>query len=211
MPSNDPRLFPGRFVLEWAIRETEELGELLRSRPDPDRLRLLATPVALGAITNYRMALEHVAQDVARAACPDARPERVSFPVAIDPYAFRSMMVTRFPGLRVNQPSLYGLFRTAQGYRPGSDRWLPVLHGLWNRTIPIEVRSEGGAGDGRASGGPAEAAGEATDTLFAGELEPLEDLLRRIGARETDLVDRFDEALRRMPVDPERGDRRPKR
>ena len=190
-PDRNP-LYPARFVLQWAVKETERLSEAVATAPPALELEGRLVPIAHGIIGNLRMALEHVAHEAARSACPDARPERVSFPVAVDGWAFRSMMDTRFPGLRVNHPALWGCFRDVQSYRPGNSRWLTSLHGLWNRTIPISVRREspGGVPAGRAGAPPSEEIG--APTLCYGRGRPLLDLLVEAGIAERDVIGRVE-------------------
>lgn len=190
---HENRFYPARFVLQWATREAEELAEWLDTSPPESEVRRRAVLTAAGVLSNYRIALEHVAFEVARAACPDASPERVSFPVAQDAYAFRSMMVTRFPALRMNHPKVWNVFRDAQSFRPGAGDWLPMLHGLWNRTVPIEVAFHGT--EPVATGRPPATVRVGRAYLAYAGQRPLLELLPEIDRNARRLIGRFESTL----------------
>lgn len=210
-PPERARFYPARFVLAWANHETAELRELADRGFEGREVQGRALQSATGAIANYRIALEHIAHEVARGACPDSQPERVSFPVAIDAFAFRSMMVTRFPGLRVSHPKIWSIFRGAQGFAAGGDPWLLELHGLWNRSIPITVRNARGAEPPRGRAGAAPSGASELWLAYRGG-RPVLDLLERIGPLELQIIDRLEVAMAGLeppefPVD--RRHRRP--
>lgn len=147
-PSSGPheRFYPSRLLLQWSetqLRELEEFGRSGLARVSVER-RL--RPLAHSAIANLRATLEQVALETAAEACPNYRAERVGFPIARDAVTFRSMMLTRFPGLRTNRPAVWRVLSAQQVYANGGDAWLETLHGLWNRKIPVEDRAPGPTG-----------------------------------------------------------------
>lgn len=200
MAASEGRFYPARFVAHWAGRQTEELEGLLEGARSERVVRGEGLPLALGIVANYRMALEHVAQEVARLACPFAHPERVSFPVAEDPVGFRSMMLFRFPGLRPGFPKAWSAIREVQPYRPGNDGWLLYLHRLWNRSLALELGPESLRDE----------AGPALDLVYLRDRRVV-DLLRRAGPAELELIDALDVALRSVRPPPWNVDRRDRR
>ncbi len=184
----DP-FYESRFLLAWAVQQSLDLPSSGRGGRRPGRPPAAVRAVAHSCVTNYRMVLELTAQKIASKACPHARPDRVSFPVAFDLVNFRSMMTTRFPGLRKNHGELWAYFLRLQPFLPASSGWLEALQGLWNGSIPIDG---GGAADGAAP------PHDALTFRFRGDRWGLREFLLEVGEEEARLLDGFAERLGRL-------------
>lgn len=143
MSGRPDSLFEARFICQSAKRQAAALTQVGRNAENIERFEGAALPLAYCAVANYRMALEYVAQAIARACCPTSDPQDVNFPIAKSEESWKSIMGRRFPGLRASNPGLWDLLHGYQPFTPSGLNWIATLHALWNHSKHIGLNPAG--------------------------------------------------------------------